>query len=427
MRILVIGAYGLIGGFVTACLMAEGHQVTGLGRDVAAARRRFPAVRWVEADLRRMPSERWLGLLREADAVVNCAGALQDSPWDDMRAVHHDLAEALVSACGRAGVRRLVHISAAGSQTGEDPFRRAKRAAEEVLVSSDLDWIILRPGLVLAPAAYGGGALLRGLAGFPVIVPVVNADAPVQTISIADVSEAVVRSLTVAPAGFSCDLVSAEQTRVGDILLALRAWLGLPPRVLVLPRWLGGITAAIADGLGWFGWRSPMRTASIRQLALGVTGRFEDAPGRLGFTPRPLAETLAAWPIGVQERWFARLYFVKPLVLVTLIGFWASSGVIGLAQRASAMALLTHAGVSHATADILVIGSCAVDLILAGLTSFQRTARFGLQGMVLVTVAYLIGASLWLPQLWSDPLGPLVKSLPAAVLALAALAMMDER
>jgi hypothetical protein len=47
--------------------------------------------------------------------------------------------------------------------------------------------------------------------------------------------------------------------------------------------------------------------------------------------------------------------------------------------------------------------------------------------MLLVTAGYLIGASLVRPDLWLDPLGPLVKSIPAAFLALAALATLDER
>jgi len=47
--------------------------------------------------------------------------------------------------------------------------------------------------------------------------------------------------------------------------------------------------------------------------------------------------------------------------------------------------------------------------------------------MVLLTLGYLAGSLVWAPGLWLDPLGPLVKAVPAAVLAMAALAMMDER
>ena len=47
--------------------------------------------------------------------------------------------------------------------------------------------------------------------------------------------------------------------------------------------------------------------------------------------------------------------------------------------------------------------------------------------MVAVTVGYLVGGTLLLPSLWLDPLGPLVKPIPAAVLALVLLAIADDR
>jgi uncharacterized protein YbjT (DUF2867 family) len=428
MRILVIGAYGLIGGYVTSRLVADGHDVTGLGREVERAQRRFPTVRWVQRDFRHMDSAQWPDLLAGMDAVINCAGALQDSPRDSLRAVHADLVGSLAKACEGLGIRRLVHISAAGVETDDDPFRRAKREADDILKAADLDWIILRPGLVLAPAAYGGSALLRGLAAFPFFIPVVGADATVRIVAIGDLVEAVCRGLTVTPARLTADLVAAEATTLGGILLAMRAWLGLAPaRLLVLPRWTASCVARFADALAWFGWRSSMRTAAIRQLASGVTGNPEDAQACFGLRLKGLAETLDQWPAGVQERWFARLYFAKPVILMTLVGFWASSGFMGFVGRSAAQTLLMEAGLTAPIAGALVMAGCAMDVILAALTAFRSTARIGLWGMILVTLVYLAGASLWLPGLWGDPLGPLIKAVPAAMLALAALAILDER
>jgi uncharacterized protein YbjT (DUF2867 family) len=40
MRIAVIGAYGLIGSYVAARLLADGHEVIGIGRDITTAARR---------------------------------------------------------------------------------------------------------------------------------------------------------------------------------------------------------------------------------------------------------------------------------------------------------------------------------------------------------------------------------------------------
>jgi hypothetical protein len=170
-----------------------------------------------------------------------------------------------------------------------------------------------------------------------------------------------------------------------------------------------------------------MRSTALRQLAAGVGGSSEDAQKHLGFAPRRLAEILNGWPSGVQERWFARLYFLKPFSLAVLAGFWAVSGLIGFASHAAAMRLLTGAKLPQDLAAGVVLTGSVLDLVLAALVCVRRTAALSLQLMLLITTAYLAAASIWLPNLWRDPLGPLVKSIPAAVLALVALAMMDER
>ena len=47
--------------------------------------------------------------------------------------------------------------------------------------------------------------------------------------------------------------------------------------------------------------------------------------------------------------------------------------------------------------------------------------------MLVLTLAYLLAATFAEPALWLDPLGPLVKVVPSILLALTALAILDER
>ena len=153
MRILVVGAYGLIGSYVTARLLADGHEIVAAGRDVRMAVRRWPQVRWIRVDLGRMTVADWRGRLDGIDAVINCAGALQDSPSDRLAAVHRDGVLALAEACREAGVRRFVQISALGVERTRGVFAETKREADEALMATGLDWAVIRPGLVLAPGA----------------------------------------------------------------------------------------------------------------------------------------------------------------------------------------------------------------------------------------------------------------------------------
>jgi len=411
-------------------LIAEGHAVLGIGRDIAAAQRRFPSVSWALADLATTSVEGWTALLDGVEAVINCAGALQDSPRDDLQAVHVTGVERLAVACARAGVSRLIHVSAAGVAAGrETAFNRTKLAAEAALAVTDLDWIILRPGLVLAPAAYGGTALLRGLAGLPYALPSAFPESAVQLVSVEDVAEAVVRVLARPDLRrVGIDLVQAERHSVEALLAALRQWLGLPPaRILRMPAVLIGLTARLADGLACLGWRSPMRSAALAQLRLGVTGDAEAAPRLLGLELRSLQQILEAWPAGVQERWFARSYLLKPAILIGLGVFWLLSGAIGLVSFAPAVAVLTAAGVAPVLAKAAVLGGGLADLLLGTAIAFRSTAPWALGGMLLVSAAYLIGGTLVRSDLWLDPLGPFLKIVPGMLLAAAALAILDER
>jgi uncharacterized protein YbjT (DUF2867 family) len=143
MRVLVTGAYGLIGAACLGKLRVEGHDLIGAGRNIAEARRRFPYARWVTADFRDLTTpESWHELLSGIDAVVNCVGALQDGARDDLWLVHEAAPAALFAACEQKGVRRVVHVSAAGAGPGgSTAFARTKGETERDLSGRNLDWV----------------------------------------------------------------------------------------------------------------------------------------------------------------------------------------------------------------------------------------------------------------------------------------------
>jgi uncharacterized protein YbjT (DUF2867 family) len=169
LRILVVGGTGLIGSAVSARLHHEGHQPIVLAR--AGGHKPPHQSALIEADVAALVrSEDWDKYLKRIDAVVNCAGVLQDGPRDSTKGVHAEGIGALYEACERLGVRRVVHLSAIGVDR-ETPtaFSQTKRQGEETLMALDLDWVILRPSVVVGRQAYGGSALFRGLAALPIL------------------------------------------------------------------------------------------------------------------------------------------------------------------------------------------------------------------------------------------------------------------
>ncbi|RJT37507.1 SDR family oxidoreductase [Mesorhizobium waimense] len=431
MKVLVLGGYGLIGEALIGRLLRDGHHVAGLGRDVLDAERRRPAVRWIAADMSRLlAAEDWLPVVAGVDVVVNAAGALQDGPRDRLDAVHRRAVVALVAACEQAGVRRFVQISVIGvDPASANPFFSTKAQGDKAVAGSSLEWTILRPGLVIAPAAYGGTALLRALAAFPGFVPAVLSRQPIQTVSVADVAEAVSRAVAGSlPPRLAIDLVEGKARSLADILSAFRGWLGLPPaRVVPMPPILGRLVGAVADGLGTLGWRSPLRSSALAALAGGITGNAQPWNDVSDHPLQPLDATLADMPAHVQERWFARLWLAKPVILACLSLFWLVSGIVGLIRQDEAADILVSRGVPANFAQISVLTGSVADMLVGAAVLVRPLARPALLTMIAITLFYLAASTLLAPELWLAPLGPLVKTIPALCLVVVALAVLDER
>ncbi len=430
MRVLVLGATGLIGSAVTARLAGAGHAVVGLTRAQDAAARRLPAERWIVADLRDVRGpEDWLPHLQDVDAVVNCAGTLQDSVRDSTSKVHHDAPTALWQACERAGVRRVIHFSAIGvDRGGLTDFSRSKRAGDEALQASGLDWVILRPSVVVGRQAYGGSALFRGLASLPVM-PRIDDAGPLDIVQLDDVAESVARLLQPGAASrVALELAGPERLQFDEVVAAYRAWLGWrPARRISVPGLVMSLMWRLGDLVAWFGWRPPVRSTARREIVRGAIGDSGPWRAATGIEPRRLGAALAAEPASVQERWFARLYLLKPIAFATFILFWLLTAVVSLGPGYRWAVNVMEASPAAPIAVLTVVSGALADLVVAGLILFRRTTRLGLIAGLLVTLAYVVSGTLLRPDLWADPLGPMMKVWPILVLNLILLAILDER
>jgi uncharacterized protein YbjT (DUF2867 family) len=430
LQVLLTGATGLIGSAVLARLAAEGHEVTAVAR--APGARAGPAsARWVPLDIAKATAaEDWLPHLAGIEAVIDCAGVLQDGPRDSTAGVHVKGAAALFAACAAAGVRRVIRVSAIGVDGADaaTAFACTKLAGDRALMALDLDWVVLRPSVVVGRAAYGGSALLRALAALPAVPQMPEAGA-LQIVPLDDLVLTIVHFLRRdAPARLVLEVTGPERLSLADAVLAYRRWLGWgdAPR-LRLPGWLAHAASGLADAAALVGWRSPMRTTARHELARGVTGDGSEWQRLTGIAPRSLADGLAREPASVQERWFAGLYLLKPVVLGVLSLFWMATGLLALGPGWSeAERLLADSGPAG-MAPFGVAAGAAADIAIGIAIAVRRTARPALLAAVGVSLLYLLLGTALRPGVWLDPLGPLVKVLPVLVLHLVALAILDER
>lgn len=417
-RVLILGAGGFIGAQVAAAFDRAGWAVRAAARRPAASARRAPGFDWVALDFADARAD-WAGALAGVDAVVNCVGALQDGAEDSLTAAHVDGPRRMIAAMQAAGVRRLVHLSAVGADdaAGTD-YARSKAETERMIAASGLDWIVLRPSLVIGRGAFGGTGLIRALAAFPFVIPMVGGDQPFRPIFAGDLADAVVAAVD-APPGLIADLGGPQAVTQSDLLQKYRAWLGLRPApILRLPLAVARPALAVGDVLGHLGWASPLRTTSLQQMNHDVAGRHEPWPAALGDPPRGFDAVLRQVPASVQDVHHARLWFVRPLAIVTLSLFWIATGIITLRWGWDASVATLDAGGFGGLSPWIAGGGAVVDVLL-GMAILKRswTARAAV-GMALVSICYLIAGTVSLPQLWLDPLGPWLKVLPGIVLAL---------
>lgn len=409
-------------------MATAGHEIVILGRDRRAARQAWPDAALIEADLADPGSAAsWHARLDTVDAVVNAAGALQSSRRDRLDAVHYLSIVGLVQACEARGVSRFIQISSVGARPdATTEFLRTKAQGDEVVRSSSLEWFVIRPGLVIGPNAYGGTALIRALAGVPLVQPIAFAEAPIQTVSIDDLTGVVLDAVDARlPAGVEFDLVEDSVHSLAEVLGQFRRWLGLGPARLRLPLPRFGLRfiSKLADLIAFLGWRSPLRTTVLQVLTDGVRGDADAFRATSSRRLSSLGETLAAMPATVQDRWFSRLYLAMPVMLVVLAIFWMLTGVIALINLDGTVQV---SGLSGGFARQAVISGAVVDLVLGAAILYRPWARRACLGMCLVTVLYLAAGTVIRPELWADPMGPLLKAVPIIVLAaLSALTIED--
>lgn len=428
--ILLLGASGFIGSAVLARLRTEGVGVAAVVRSSGAQARKLPASRFIRLDLRSATRvEDWLPHLDGIGAVVNCAGVLQDSGRDSTAAVHALAPAALYAACERSGVRRVVHVSAMGADKQElSAFSRTKSEAERLLRQRDLDWVILRPSVVVGRAAYGGGALMRGLASLP-FPPRLDEAGPISVVQLDDVVESILHFLRPgAPARVAVDLAGPDMLAFEDVVARYRRWLGWPAaRRIDPPRSVMSLAYRLGDVAGRLGWRPPIRSTARREMARGAAGSPAEWTRITGIVPRSLDDALVAEPASAQERWFARLFVLRPLVFVIFAFFWILTGVVSLGPGFGIGVSLMREGGAGALSVPSVVAGALADLAIGAGILWRPTTRLALLAALAITAFYIVAGTLILPRLWAEPLGPMMKVWPIIALNLVALALLDDR
>lgn len=434
---LVLGASGLIGQAVATDLMQRGLKVTAAARRLTTAQRDLFGDNACEVPLADLDAAQLRQLIADsgADVVVNCLGLLQDQPGKSTQDVHEGFVTRLIDALRGAGKPvLLIHTSIPGHPADDGtPFAVTKRSADKLIQTSGLPYAILRPGMVWAAPPYGGSAMLRALAALPVDVPAALAARPFRFVAVEDIAETVAlvggKWQPGEPMNAVLDLMHPEPHTMASVLTRLRCWLGdIWPFRLRMPGFMLHLGAKAGDLSSYLGWSPPMRTTAIAELRRGVDGDPQGWLDVTGIAPRSLDSMLRERPATIENRWFARLYLLKALIIATLVIFWCVSGLIAITVAyGDALDMMTRFGFPGGQSHAFVIVSSLTDITVGALIAFRKTHRLGLLAGIVVAGGYMLGSAVLTPALWIEPLGALVKTGPAIVLMIVALAISDER
>jgi putative NADH-flavin reductase len=149
MNLFVIGATGRTGREVVEQALARGHQVTAFVRSPEGIKLKNERLTVIKGNA--MDEDQLANAMQNHDAVVSTLGPREVFKPTSML---HDSAFAITGAMQRAGIKRLVVLSAAAHFPGI-PNRiaslimrnhmRDSLAMEEVVQGNGLDWTIARP------------------------------------------------------------------------------------------------------------------------------------------------------------------------------------------------------------------------------------------------------------------------------------------
>ncbi|HZK82335.1 MAG TPA: complex I NDUFA9 subunit family protein [Humisphaera sp.] len=150
-RVLVTGASGFVGTAVVEQLLASHYDITALVHrgDLKPG---LESVRVVRGDL--FTDSVLDKAVEDCDAVIHLVGIIKEIPRRGITfdRIHVHGAKNVLDAAQRAGIQRIIHMSALGA-AAEAPseYHKTKFMAEHRLRKSTMDWTILQPSLIHGP------------------------------------------------------------------------------------------------------------------------------------------------------------------------------------------------------------------------------------------------------------------------------------
>lgn len=318
MKVLLLGATGLLGHNVLRKLMADGHEVTVLVRRADGIR--LPEGGWHTIVGSPLDYATLHNAAKGCDAVINCAGVTDMSllRLEDYLPVNCELPKLVVRVMEEHGINVLVHTStvntigygsidrpASESEPMQEPFRssyyaRSKKMGEEVVLNAALNhptwhFVIVNPGYMLGAwdVKPSSGRMLQIAYNKRVAFAPSGGKA---FVAVQDVAEAEVNALTKGVNGERYIVTNSRGCLTIRELYEMQARvMGYRQRVVKIPDYVLS-SAGYAGGIRRkYGACTEVSTTNVRQLM--VREFYDNTHGinDLGYAETPIEQAIAEY------------------------------------------------------------------------------------------------------------------------------------
>ncbi|MCJ7490759.1 MAG: complex I NDUFA9 subunit family protein [Dehalococcoidia bacterium] len=286
--ILVTGGTGFIGRHVVARLAEGGKPVRVAARGSRKAG--LPdGVEQVTADI--VSGEGLAEAMAGADRVAHLVAVITEKGGQRFDAVIRGGTANVVSEAEKAGVKKLVYVSAIGAaQDPKYPYWHAKWQAEQAVAASNLNYTILRPSLVFGPEDDFFNRLQRLIRHAPIVPVAGDGKTRFQPIWVEDVVTCVVACLNEGVHDREIvEIGGSEYYTYNEIIDLIRRKVGTRKPTVHVPLWAMRPGARVLQAVLP---SPPVTTDQLAMLSKDNATALDAVPKAFGFTPMSLRDGL---------------------------------------------------------------------------------------------------------------------------------------
>ncbi len=250
-QVCILGGTGFIGRHIANRLAVRNIAARILTRRRERNRELLvlPTVQLVEADA--YDEDALVRQFEGVDAVINLVGILNETGSSSFRRAHVELPQKIVNACHRAGVDRLLHMSALGADAEHGPsvYQRTKGEGEQLVLREAGDALAVttfRPSVIFGPEDSFFNRFADLLKLSPGVFPLPTPKTRFKPVYVGDVAEAFVQTLADREAfGRSYELCGPEVYTLEELVRYTAEAAGLKRRVLGLGAGMSKLQARV--------------------------------------------------------------------------------------------------------------------------------------------------------------------------------------